>query len=102
MKLATLKRPMVFVPLILGVLVLGGIVYARRPKAPTYATATVKRMDLTAKTLVTGRVTPAQALELAFEKIGRVDQVNVKVGSQVKQADVLVALDTRELEAQFV
>ncbi len=102
MKFAKLKQKKVFLPLAaIALLVVGGALYTRRPKEPTYTTAIVKKMDLIAKTLVTGRVTPAQALDLAFEKVGRVDQVIVEVGSHVKSGDVLVRLDTRELEAQL-
>lgn len=45
-------------------------------------------------------VIPAQDANLSFASIGRVTQVNVQVGDQVKAGDVLVQLDTAVLEAK--
>ncbi len=45
-------------------------------------------------------VVPTQDANLSFASIGRVTQVNVQVGDQVKAGDVLVQLDTAVLEAK--
>lgn len=45
-------------------------------------------------------VVPVQDANLSFTSVGRVTQVNVQVGDQVKVGDVLVQLDTAVLEAK--
>ena len=45
-------------------------------------------------------IVPAHSANLSFVSIGRVTEVNVKVGDQVKAGDILVALDTAILQAK--
>jgi RND family efflux transporter MFP subunit len=47
-----------------------------------------------------GVVVPIRESRLAFASIGKVTEVNVKVGDSVKAGDVLVALDTALLQAR--
>jgi HlyD family secretion protein len=50
---------------------------------------------------VTGRVKPAQNVDLAFEVPGRIVQTPVKVGQQVYAGQTLMVLDLSELNAQL-
>ena len=61
-------------------------------------TATVTRTTLMTSVDSTGSIIPEAELSLAFGTSGTVDQVNVAVGDQVKQDDVLATLDTTDLQ----
>ena len=63
--------------------------------------AVVKRTTLSAVVESSGSIEPHTALNLTFNALGTVDQLNVKVGDRVKQGDVLAKLDTAVLELQL-
>ncbi|MDD2730657.1 MAG: efflux RND transporter periplasmic adaptor subunit [Candidatus Portnoybacteria bacterium] len=50
---------------------------------------------------VTGKVKAADAVDLAFEKSGKVASISVKVGDQVSAGQILASLDNAELAAQL-
>ncbi len=50
---------------------------------------------------VTGKTKPAEKVDLAFEKSGRVTHVYVEVGDRVVEGQSLVAIDASELSAQL-
>ena len=61
-------------------------------------TATVQRGTLVATVAAAGNVSAPEEANLAFQTSGRVAKVNVQVGDQVKKGDVLMELDTINLE----
>ena len=67
---------------------------------PKTATATVERGTVISEVSVTGNVKPAQSLDIAFEKGGRMGSVKVKVGDKVSQGEILVALENADVAAQ--
>jgi len=77
------------------------IFFASRDKGPQYGYAEVKRGNILQEVSVTGRVKPAEAVDLAFEITGRVRSVNVKVGDEVFAGTVLARLDATELAAEL-
>lgn len=85
------------------VLVIGyiGWRYISAPAVVPYEFVMAKSMTLTEEVSVTGKVEPAQSVDLAFEKGGRAARVHVKVGSKVSAGTVLAELDQVELVAQL-
>ena len=65
------------------------------------ATIEIKRGEIVQEVSVTGKVTPNQDIDLAFERGGRIRSVYVQVGAKVGAGQALVALDTSELQAQL-
>src|SRR5512135_3527375 len=61
-------------------------------------TATVQRGTLVATVSSAGNVTAPQEAALTFQATGRVVQVNVQVGDTVKKDQVLMTLDTTDLD----
>ncbi len=61
-------------------------------------TATVQRGTLVATVDAAGNVSAPESAALSFQTSGRVAQVNVQVGDQVKQGQVLTSLDTSDLQ----
>lgn len=83
-------------------LVAGGYRFiSRRNAPPEFEFVTATREDIVQEVAVTGRVKPAQAVELAFERSGKVASVAVAVGDRVASGSVLVRLNSAELAAQL-
>lgn len=66
-----------------------------------FETHVVEKSDFIETTEISGRVVPAQELDLAFEVVGRVSRVNVDTGDFVNAGDVLVELDTSEISSEL-
>jgi HlyD family secretion protein len=98
--------------IIIGVVVVAvaaGVVYlATRPTAngqarnflANAATAKVVRTTLSRSVDSTGSLNPEARVPLSFGASGTVAEVKAKVGDQVKQGDVLAALDTTDLQVK--
>jgi len=61
-------------------------------------TATVERGTIAATVSAAGNVTPPEEAVIAFQTAGRVAKVNVQVGDVVKKGQLLMELDTTDLE----
>lgn len=61
-----------------------------------------ERKNITQEVAVTGKVKPAEALDLAFETAGRVKRVPVEVGQRVGAGELLVWLEDGELQARLL
>lgn len=96
------KKPTVIVSILI-IAAISVLLYWRygRPSAPVYDTVTVTRRSIVQEVSVTGRVKPAEDVNLAFERGGKVAKVNVKVGEMVTIGQALVELDTKELAADL-
>lgn len=94
-----LKKPKIFIPLIIGLIFIGLIVYQINLKNHTnYQTAKVKRGNLSEIVSTTGRVQSAQNIDLSFKRSGRVIFVSGEVGQSVKDGTLLAKIDCQDLE----
>lgn len=73
-----------------------------RPKGANYDFIIAKRQDVIQRVSVTGRVEPAQTLELAFENSGKISIINIEVGDKVFAGEILMSLANEELSAQLL
>src|SRR6185437_9311707 len=85
-----------------GLILVGSVAYyvvESTPPAFSYAAAALGpiREDVTG----TGTVSPIENPDLSFVSAGRVQAVNVKVGDTVSAGEVLAALDTGVLSANY-
>jgi len=62
----------------------------------------VKRGDIYQIVSATGQVKTSKELELNFETSGKIKQIRVKEGEKVKKGDLLMSLDSQELENQVL
>lgn len=94
------KKPSVWVviALIVGATVWGVMQWGGEKVA--YDTIEAKRANIERTVSVTGKVKPAESVELAFEKSGRVASVRVAVGAKVTVGALLVELEHADLSAQ--
>ncbi len=77
------------------------IFFATRDKGPSYDFATVERGDVTEEVSVTGKLKPADDVQLAFETSGRVSAVLADVGDWVYVGQALVRLNASELSTEL-
>src|SRR3989338_5777753 len=77
-----------------------GYFYVGREVALEYEYTVAKRGDLVQEVSVTGKVKPAEAVDLAFEKSGKITRTTVKVGDKIKSGQILAELDNMEAKAQ--
>lgn len=75
--------------------------YFGRAKQPNYEFVVASKQEIVQEVSVTGRVESAEAVDLAFEKSGRVAGVYVDVGSKVSVGQLLASLNNAELVAQI-
>lgn len=86
----------------IAVLLLGVVFFSVKGKNRVeYETVSIEKKTITQEVIVTGKVKPAQIVDLAFENSGKVSAVNVKVGDIVKEQDVLAFLNNSDLQAQL-
>ena len=84
----------------------GAGVYVWRNEAgaeqgPAFVTAAVEQADLRETVIATGTLSPLDAVEVGAEVTGRVLKVHVDVNDAVKEGQVIVELDTQQLEARL-
>ncbi|MFA9440695.1 efflux RND transporter periplasmic adaptor subunit [Uliginosibacterium sp. sgz301328] len=83
------------------VVILGGGLYAlthRKPPAPTFTTAPVKRGDVATTVTASGTLQPTTKVDIGSELSGTVARVLVDYNDRVTKGQVLAVLDTRKLD----
>lgn len=79
----------------------GGYFYFAREKAPTYEFVLAKRGDIIQEVSVTGKVKPAESVDLAFEKGGKIAKIYAQVGDRVLVSQKLLSLDDSDISSQL-
>lgn len=97
-----LKHPIVIASAVLALLVVGaGFWYVSKPSQSSATFSPIHAQALTEEVSVSGPVTSAAAVDLAFERSGKIVRVNTKVGDTVSAGATLVALENADLVAQL-
>ena len=94
------KKPSVWV---VAVLIVGATVWGVMRwggEEVVYDTISAKRADIERTVSVTGKVRPAESVELAFEKSGRIAAVRVTVGKKASAGALLAEIEHADLSAQ--
>ena len=101
MKTFILKKNFLVV-FVIVILILGsGYFFLNRGKKPIYNFVTAERTDLKQEVSVTGKVKPAETIDLAFETGGRISRISVQVGSRVFPGSKIMELESSQLFAQL-
>ena len=87
---------------IIGGIVLGGYGYFNGQKPLEYDFSIAQKGEVIQEVSVIGRVEPAQDVELAFEKSGRVSNIYTEVGREVSAGQILIRLENNELLAKLL
>jgi multidrug efflux pump subunit AcrA (membrane-fusion protein) len=64
-------------------------------------TVSVIRADIVAEVAATGKVKPAQSVDLGFDKSGRIENVYVLIGDTVKKGQTIANLESGEVSADL-
>ncbi len=80
---------------------IGGYFYFAKQDKTSYEFVVVEPGSFIQEVDITGKVKPSQALELAFEKTGKIAGVGVKIGDKVVVGQKLVWLDNADISAQL-
>lgn len=99
-----LAKPFVrfFLGIVLMALIGGGIFILKKGDGGLENNAiTVTRGDIVQEVIVTGKIEPEEDVKLAFERTGKIQSVDVKIGDRVKVGTSLARLDTSELSTQL-
>src|SRR5689334_12793843 len=86
--------------IVLALLVLVGMRKMRSGTAKEAEIQTVQTHVITPTILASGSLTYQTEIRMVSEVMGRVKELNVKEGDQVKQGDVLLRLDPATVQAQ--
>ena len=97
-----MKAQYIIIPSIILVVAVSTLVWAFKPfaKQPEYELFEVRPGSVVTTVAVAGSVVNEGKLELSFLSPGIIETVGVNVGDQVKEGDLLVALDTSILQHQ--
>ncbi len=95
------KKPVFIIGVVIIVIIITGYFYFSKSKAPAYNLIVAQKGTVIQEVSVTGKVKPAENVDLAFEKTGKVGWVNAKVGDKVRAGNVLVTLVNDDLSAQL-
>jgi HlyD family secretion protein len=95
------RRWIVIGAVLLPLVILGGILLAKRPATPEYVTATARIGRLEQTVEAVGTVISEQELQLRFPQSGVVEKVLVNEGQQVKSGDTLATLRSESQKASI-
>ncbi len=87
------KKKSLYIPTIAVVMVILILIYRSNRRAPLASVVSVKQESLTQEVTVSGTVKAKEAVELAFEKSGRIRKINADVGERVEQEETLLSLE---------
>jgi len=80
-------------------LLVGRYIYAKRHQVAYTVAYTVAQQDVRQTVLATGTVTSQSNLNLSFKNTGNLAKLNVQVGDQVHQGQILAMLDEKDAAA---
>ena len=95
------KKPIFIFGLVVVVVIIAGYFYFFKAKKPNYEIVVAKKGTVIQEVSVTGKVKPAENVDLAFEKTGKVAWVNAKVGDKVFIGQTLITLVNGDIAAQL-
>ena len=84
-----------------GLGIYAGVKHFYRPTSPQYRTEQCRRGDLVVTVSATGTLDPTNVVEIGCEISGTIRTVEVDVNDPVRKGDLLLTLDTEDLDAQF-
>ncbi len=101
MSIKFLKNPItiVIIACVIG-LSIGAYAYFSGSKKQNNDGVLVSRLNLTQEVSATGKIKPAENVDLAFERGGKISGVYVKVGDRVEAGKVLVSTESADYSAQ--
>ena len=95
-----LVRPAALSALLLGSAALAAC-GAKKETVPTVTTVTVDRRTIVVDAQATGAVEPINVIEVKSKASGQITKIPVETGTMVRAGDLLVQVDTRDVQNQY-
>ncbi len=95
------KRGIIITAIIIIAIIAAIYTYFKITAEPIYNFITAKKSNLIYEVSAIGKVKPAESVDLAFEKSGRIININASIGSKISAGMILAVLDNSELTAQL-
>ncbi|PIR70519.1 MAG: hypothetical protein COU46_01105 [Candidatus Niyogibacteria bacterium CG10_big_fil_rev_8_21_14_0_10_42_19] len=93
-------KKLIIIPAVLAAAVLG-FIFLRGDEEIEHQFVIVQKQDVIHEVDVTGRVRPAESVNLSFESSGRISRINISVGDKVSAGQTLVQLESADLSTQL-
>ncbi|HVX40979.1 MAG TPA: efflux RND transporter periplasmic adaptor subunit [Gemmatimonadaceae bacterium] len=84
-----------------AVLVIAAAACAKKQVAPAVQTATVTRRDIIVDAQANGTIEPITIIDVKSKASGVITQMPVETGTQVKPGDLIVQIDTRDVQNRY-
>lgn len=84
-----------------AVLVIAAAACAKKQVAPTVQTATVTRRDIIVDAQANGTIEPITIIDVKSKASGVITQMPVETGTHVKPGDLIVQIDTRDVQNRY-
>ena len=94
-------RPFFLIPVAILIGLISFWIFSSR-SGVKYEFVEVAKGSISEEVSVTGNIKPAEEINLAFENSGRIVRVNGAVGDKVSAGQIILELDTRELNAKLL
>src|SRR3989338_5600628 len=95
-------RPKIIIPAAIIVVAAGSWFFIFKKEKPVeYNYVAAELGEIRQEVSVTGKVEPAQSVDLAFEKSARVSEMKVEVGDRVIAGQILSSLENSDILAQM-
>ncbi|MDP3954511.1 MAG: efflux RND transporter periplasmic adaptor subunit [bacterium] len=96
------KKSKIWAGLILTILIIVGLSLFKGEPKLNYESIIIEPGELIQGVSVTGKVKPAQSVDLQFENSGRIASINYKAGDKVSSGAVIASLDNQDSQAQVL
>jgi len=94
-------RPFFLIPVAILIGLISFWIFSSR-SGVKYEFVEVGKGSISEEVSITGNIKPAEEINLAFENSGRIVRVNGAVGDKVSAGQIILELDTRELNAKLL
>ncbi|MFA5386403.1 MAG: efflux RND transporter periplasmic adaptor subunit [Candidatus Paceibacterota bacterium] len=97
-----IKRPIFIISVIIVVVVAGLIIVGNLNKKPVYQISLVQKGNIIQEVSETGKIKPAESVDLTFDYGGKISQIYVSVGDRVYAGQTLMQLENSDAYAQVL
>jgi len=97
-----IKRPIFIIPVLIVMIILISIIIGNLNKKPVYQIFLAQKGNITQEVSETGKIKPAESVNLAFDYGGKVAQIYVNVGDKVYIGQTLIKLENSDEYAQVL
>ncbi len=96
-----MRRKIILGLIVIAIFSIAWFKYSQKSHTTPHNFVIAKKGNITQKISATGQVTLPKKIDLQFEIPGKIKEKRVEVGKEIKKGDVLVVLETKDLETEL-